>query len=510
MKLMSPRDRVCVETLAASCVSLTSPSRRKRAVAAILGAWIAGASSGSVQAQGVQTGKLTPLPRLQVGSNGRCLTQGSPSGKPFFWLADTGWALFNRFTLDEAERYLEKRAQQGFNVVQVFMTADWMAKNAAGEAPFVGDDPLRLNEKYFAHVDAVLEKAQARGIYLVLLIGQVLRNEVPAWQLRTEDAAYRYGLTLAQRLGRHTNLLLNVGQDFAARDYKFTGFDVKLTALAMAEGVADGMTTVVKGRKVKVARDGKADYTIMPQSFHPDGKHSSVEYFPDDAFMAFHMLQTGHDYSYPNFAMVDKAYGRKPIRPVIDSEPAYENHPAGFDARNGRVGAFHIRRHAYWAVLAGACGHTYGHYDVFGVRRARSGQSMAYGEMTWEQALDAPGAQHMGIMRRLFEGRRFDRMAPNRELVVGHEGPFTPLSGPLTILAAKGEDYAVVYSPSGSPFSIRPGKFSTGDIYAWWIDPRTGERTSLGKLAKQDQVELDPPGLDYEGRDIILWLQTAP
>lgn len=30
-------------------------------------------------------------------------------GKPFFWLADTGWELFHRLTREEAIQYLDKR-----------------------------------------------------------------------------------------------------------------------------------------------------------------------------------------------------------------------------------------------------------------------------------------------------------------------------------------------------------------------------------------------------------------
>ena len=54
--------------------------------------------------------------RLQVSENGRFLV--TENGEPFFWMADTSWELFHRCNREEAELYLKKRAEQGFNVIQ--------------------------------------------------------------------------------------------------------------------------------------------------------------------------------------------------------------------------------------------------------------------------------------------------------------------------------------------------------------------------------------------------------
>jgi hypothetical protein len=53
---------------------------------------------------------------IRVSPDGHFLT--TPRGEPFFWLADTGWALFTRLTREEAEIYLTDRASKGFNVIQ--------------------------------------------------------------------------------------------------------------------------------------------------------------------------------------------------------------------------------------------------------------------------------------------------------------------------------------------------------------------------------------------------------
>ena len=67
------------------------------------------------------------LSKLTVSGNGRFIMQ--EDGKPFFWLGDTGWLLFNRLNKKEAEYYLEVRRQQGFNVIQVMGIHDLPIKN---------------------------------------------------------------------------------------------------------------------------------------------------------------------------------------------------------------------------------------------------------------------------------------------------------------------------------------------------------------------------------------------
>jgi hypothetical protein len=56
-----------------------------------------------------------PAPQLKVSDNKHFLV--TADDKPFFWLADTAWELFHRGTREEAEKYLDTRAKQGFNVV---------------------------------------------------------------------------------------------------------------------------------------------------------------------------------------------------------------------------------------------------------------------------------------------------------------------------------------------------------------------------------------------------------
>src|SRR5689334_758046 len=84
------------------------------------------------------------LPRLKVAENKRFLVY--EDGRPFFYLADTGWELFHRLNREEAIRYLEKRAHQEFTVIQAVALAEFdghMVANAYGHLPLLDLDPAR-------------------------------------------------------------------------------------------------------------------------------------------------------------------------------------------------------------------------------------------------------------------------------------------------------------------------------------------------------------------------------
>src|ERR671910_3128287 len=117
-----------------------------------------------------QTRAADELPRLRVSENRRFLV--TATGAPFFWLGDTAWELFHRASREEAERYLRKRAEQRFTVVQAVALAEMdglHVPNAYGELPLRNDDPTQPNDAYFAHVDWVVAKANALGLYVGLL-----------------------------------------------------------------------------------------------------------------------------------------------------------------------------------------------------------------------------------------------------------------------------------------------------------------------------------------------------
>jgi len=166
-------------------------------------------------------------------------------------------------------------------------------------------------------------------------------------------------------------------------------------------------------------------------------------------------------------------------------------------AHGPRAGPDVVRRKAYWAVFSGACGHTYGHNDVYGFfTPAFPGQVLSLGTRPsgpgqrghWREALEAPGATQMQHLHRMIESRPYLTQAPDRTLVAG------PETSPVDHLAAvRGEGYALVYTPTGKPFQVRLDKLSCREVQASWFDPRTGQYQAVGRLACTSQREFIPP-----------------
>ena len=72
---------------------------------------------------------------------------------------------------------------------------------------------------------------------------------------------------------------------------------------------------------------------ILFISFHPCGGEASSRYFHDEPWLDFNMVQSGHGRNTANHRFMEEDYRRVPVKPCMDAEPGYEDHPAGFDVR---------------------------------------------------------------------------------------------------------------------------------------------------------------------------------
>src|SRR5687767_6381137 len=120
--------------------------------------------SGSI----LQAGE--PLLPVKVSENGRYFID--QQGAPVFWLGTTQWQLVRDFTLDEARLILAKSKEKGFAFIQVMLlgVGDGTKTNIYGEKPWLGDNPLQPNEKYFQHADKVMEVARDLNLVIALSV----------------------------------------------------------------------------------------------------------------------------------------------------------------------------------------------------------------------------------------------------------------------------------------------------------------------------------------------------
>ena len=459
-------------------------------MARLLAAWFVLLLAPLGQAQPAPPWRHGPL---KVSSNGRFLE--TADGKPFFWMGDTAWRLLQRLTREEAVRYLDVRRAKGFNVIQVMIANQPGEKNVYGAPAFVDGDPgkpltaARPGEPdYWDHLDFVLAQAAQRGIYLALL---------PAWCSLAKSAlnlsnAPAYIRFLTSRYRNHPNIIWVNGGDCRGSDFPELW---KLIGMALKRGDPDRLIT-----------------------YHPFGGTSSSMWFHDEPWLDFNMFQSGHRRydqvreeqrafwkGEDGWRFVEEDLARTPPKPTLDAEPIYESIPQGLhDPREPYWDETHVRRYAYWAVFAGACGHTYGHNAVMQMHKAEAGRG-AYGvRETWDAALDAPGARQVPYLKRLILSRPAAERIPDQSLIAGRNGERYE-----RVIATRGRSYAFFYTFTGRPFQVRMGVISGRAVRAWWFDPRTGEALPAGRRPNRGVSAFTPPGVPGPGNDWVLVLDDA-
>jgi hypothetical protein len=175
------------------------------------------------------------------------------------------------------------------------------------------------------------------------------------------------------------------------------------------------------------------------------------------------------------YPMVTKDYHLEPVKPVLMAEGAYEEGSEyGFE-----VTPLWIRRQAYYSYLAGAH-HTYGHNDSWRVLP------------TWREALDAPGAAQLGLLKRIFEERQeWWHLVPDQSLLASGG----QIEGRVLNLAARHKDgrWAMVYCGAAASFSVDLSKLAGGEAEAFWIDPKNAEPLPIGRVANRGEQAFTTP-----------------
>ncbi len=431
--------------------------------------------------------------KLKVSENKRFLV--FEDGTPFFYLGDTGWELFHRLNKQETEKYLENRRAKGFTVIQAVALAELdglNTPNAEGNRPLIDNDPLKPNEAYFAHVDWVIRKAAEKGIFIGLL---------PTWgdkwnkkwgqgpQVINPENARAYGKFLGNRYKNYPNIIWILGGDRPVET------DIhKQIIISMAEGL----------------REGDSGSHLI--SFHPTGGSGSSQYFQNESWLDFNMRQNGHSMSYTErYHKTYDDYLKEPVKPVIDSEPIYEDHPINFNPdANGHSTSADVRRPLYWDLFSGAFGHTYGHHSVWQMW-APSRTPINRPLMPWYEAIDQKGAEQMMFGRLLMESRPFLTRIPDSSIVVPSSiTSAVPGTGSYKFVATRDQEgtYAMIYVPVGRKFSVRMDAIKGKEVVAWWFNPRNGEAKQIAKFpntATQTFITPDPG----ENLDWILVLDDA-
>jgi hypothetical protein len=409
----------------------------------------------------VAAAELFPLKRTDAH---RCLT--TPKGSPFLIHGDAAWSLIVQLNRAETIRYLDDRKARGFNALLVNAIEHEVARaaprNAFGDLPFekTGDFSTP-NEKYFAHVDWVLERAAERG-FLVLLAPAYLGYEGgnEGWYAKVRKAGPErmrmYGRYLGMRYRGARNVVWLHGGDFDPPD--------RVGMLALVEGLREEAPGAI-------------------HSFHGARGTSARAFFGKDVpWLDLNTVYTNEkDVVRQSFA----EYSATKL-PFIFIEGQYEN--AGADERV-------IRTQAIQALLSGACGQIMGNKPIWSFNAE------------WERALDSPGAQSMSRLRSLLESNRWHDWRPaTAEVILAGAGSGSEAA--VAAIARNGRR-VVAYFPSAREAELELTRHLAGPIDIKLIDPASGEPANAFNANVSANGRLVLKGLPQNSRGFSDWLLIA-
>jgi hypothetical protein len=403
-----------------------------------------------------------PYP-LRVSSDHRHLID--QDGKQFLVQGDAAWSLISALSKEEAEKYLEARRRQGFNAIIVNLIEHHFngPVDRYGDGPFMtAGDFSSPNEKYFAHAEWIIRKANEKGIVVFLApiyLGYIGTEEGWIKELTAAGPkkAHNWGRYVGERYGKYANVIWVIGGDRNPDK-----------ARESVDAVADGILEVDHHRH------------LMTAHCHPE--NSAVDQYREEGWLD---LNTTYTYGIVH-EKVAVDYRREPLMPFVMIESTYEN--------EHNASPVQVRRQAYWSILGGATGQFFGNMPIW---RFDSG---------WEAALNSTGSNDTIRLGSLFHSRAWHQLIPDEkhEIVVDGLGEFLGLD---YLAAARTSDGVTViaYLPSRRTFTVDLTKISGKAVAAWWFNPSSGKVIFAGQFPTIGKQEFTPA---QEG-DWVLVLDDA-
>lgn len=458
---------------------------------------------------------LSTSAQINVDSSQKFLIE-TKTGKPFFWLGDTGWELFHRITREDALFYLDKRQEQGFNVIQAVALAEINGikqPNRYGDVPFINEDPTKWavtpgnnpnNEKeydYWDNVDFVIKEAAKRNLYIGLLPtwgDKVTPNWGDGPVIFNEDNAYIYAKKLAERYKNQWNIIWILGGDRpVVYEREGNKYDVRAIWRAMARGIQE-----VYGKEVFI-------------TYHPGGSgDGSAAYLHNDQWLKMNAIQSSHGArNAPVWNDIRRDLKFMPLKPVMDMEPAYEDHPVNpWDgkwtrAERGYFSAYDVRVRMYRGVFAGGVGSTYGHHSIWQFLNTDLYPTVNTGDTAihWKQALEATGAYQMRHLKDLFLSLKDQRRTEDPLLVISDKG--TDYKDIVMATRNDGKTYALFHLPQPNAVKVDLSRLQPGTKRVSWFNPASGTYTPQTQTFSSGIQTFTPPNTAQQ--DWVLKIERA-
>ena len=408
---------------------------------------------------------------LKVSDNHHYLVDAK-TGTPAFILADTAWNL-GALKLDEIETYLQSREDHGFNTIMFALNFAPQASetNVYGQPAYIGADKTELNPAYFKTCDAIVKKAAAHGLYVMLYA---------MWAGEKAGTMNHYTTvqltTLGRALGHHyqgvPNVIFCAGGE--ATPHYIEVERVNALGQALKEGCA-----------------GRNLVTV-----HPTSPNSSSKFYASSAWLDFYMCQAKSGSAPANgafdaAALVLGDWNIASVKPTMMTEHRYES--------GTHEDPLIQRRSLYQCVFAGGCGYAYGH-DALWQMTPHTGlpwmlKGWTPGVTNWMQALDTPAVRQLHYIKALLYAHPYLTRIPDQRLVLAGQGTNVVTRVQATrdgTLEHNDATYIMAYISSPRTITLNTGVLAAHQLKACWFNPATGATEVMGgQIANPGSLILD-------------------
>jgi len=411
--------------------------------------------TGSFQCRrGKATTRFLKHGPTRVSANGHYLEHAD--GTPFFWLVDTAWNGALLSSKEDWDRYLDNRVSKKFTGIQ-FVTTQWRTAytDAEGMVAYTGFDKIKINPAFYQRMDERIDALNDKGLLAVPVLLWTLGGEKRVPGKLPESQAIRLArYQVARYQANHVAWFLpGDGNYFGANAERWKGI----------------------GRAV-FDRPGHA-----PAMLHPQGMQWPRGAFLKEKWVSVFGYQSGHGDDANTLRWIhsgppSQKWRQKPVRPVINLEPPYEDHIA-YQSRK-RHTAYTVRRAIYWSLLnAPTAGSSYGAHGVWSWETSAKEPQEHRGTgvaQPWFKAMEFPGSYQMKHMAEVLTSIRWWELRPDNSLI--QTRPDDDPARHISASRSEKGDLAMIYFPVGGEVKLKRGMLKKG-LKAEWFNPRNGDRS---------------------------------
>jgi hypothetical protein len=410
---------------------------------------------------------LTPGQRMTLSKDGKYLVN-TITNKPVFITGEDAFAMNGNLSDADLEMYLSDRASKGYNLIWISAVDNVYSvhppRDSLGNIPFSGGDFLNAQEAYFAHLDYVIQRAEAYRITVMLnpaFSGYPCKGGgwCPEMKAASDATMIAFGAYLGNRYKSYPNVIWLIGGD---ADIRHLGRAIETKLNDIATGI----------------RSADTIHLMTAENIRGE---SSLDQWQGSSWMDLNGLYNVP----PDFpSAANSNYQRRDFLPLFEMEDYYEGDHSMTDLG--------LRTEAYWAVLSGAyLGGFFGNNAIW----CFGGAWDTIGK-TWQSQLSSTGSLGRSNMGRLFRSREHWKMVPdiNHTIVTAGYG-----SGQTLTVASRTSDgqTIIAYIPNGNSATITVDltKITSQNDKAtcWWYEPSSGTVKKIGIFANSGSHNFIPP-----------------